>query len=139
MICIIMNFKMHTVAAFLYTATFILFAFARAEETINMTAKAPLNQKDTIIKADIHSMKPTKKDLLHGRGNNLLNLHNDCRRFPLWMGNLREACIQHTGWAPHRQLWWSDAAHLTLGENLQENMQDCMEQAYLDFMDTWPE
>ena len=132
-----MNIKTKPAAAFWCAAISILFASVRAEETPNITAQAPWNQEGA-IKADTLSKKPTNKDLLYGRGDNPLNLYNDCRRFPLWMGNLRESCIQHTGWAPHRQWWWLDAALSTLGENLQDNMQECMEQEFLDFMDTWP-
>ena len=83
--------------------------------------------------------KATDKELLHGtRTVKDWYINDACRRFPLWLGKLRAACTKHTGWAPQRPWWWLDEAHETLGSN-KEQMEQCMETDFLEYMKTWPE
>jgi hypothetical protein len=83
--------------------------------------------------------KATDKDFLYGnRKVKDWYIHDACRRFPLWLGKLRNSCIEYTGWSPQRPWWWLDEAHETLGSKM-ELMQTCIEKDFLEYMKTWPE
>ena len=83
--------------------------------------------------------KATDKDFLYGKRKVKDWYINDaCRRFPLWLGKLRDSCIKYTGWAPQRPWWWLDEAHETLGSK-RGQMENCIERDFLEYMKTWPE
>jgi hypothetical protein len=87
----------------------------------------------------------TDLELFYGRRNNsaTVNLGQECRRFPLWLGNMRDECTEHAQWKPQRPWWWLDDSKntveaLILGGN-KNAMAECMEKEFLEFMKSWPE
>ncbi len=90
-------------------------------------------------------MSRTDLELFYGRRNNsaTVNLGQECRRFPLWLGNMRHECTEHAQWKPQRPWWWLDDSKetveaLILGGN-KNAMAECMEKEFLEFMKSWPE
>jgi hypothetical protein len=141
--------KNKSVVALLLVSILLCAAIEEATTNDELESEATLADpalEETTTTAPVHETTPaptnpkaTDKELLHGtRTVKDWYINDACRRFPLWLGKLRAACTKHTGWAPQRPWWWLDEAHETLGSK-KEQMEQCMETDFLEYMKTWPE
>jgi hypothetical protein len=97
------------------------------------------------FKAAQPSASQNDLELIYGirKYNATVNLSQECRRFPLWLGSLRDDCTEHSQWKPRRPWWWLEDSKETmeawiLGKN-QDAIQECMKSEFLEFMKSWPE
>lgn len=117
----------------------LLIVMSRAEETIFVTRKIKRAAAISFESISTHDM-----DLLYGReSSSTSDLDQICRRFPLWLGDMRQKCSAHTQWNPQRPSWWMDENEKTINDailgNTMKAMEICLENDFLEYMKSWPE